>query len=162
MTPDRFRHVNNHLTPLAVLVVVPGLVVAGLPRVRALLSLGLLVYSVLVNYLSVLWLGQRVEKVAKFRVVSNYLVNIALVWLLYTSWPAIWLVLLLMAVGPALYQSRRDAALTGVAVAMLLLAVHGLLGDYSVLAWADAGVKACAIVVLSLFVSAIPAAASLE
>ena len=153
LTAEKLRHVNNHLTPLAVLVVVPGLLVARLSRLEILLSVGLLAYAVLTNALVTVLLQRNVELLTKLRVISNYVVNIALVLLLYRVWPSIWLVLLLMSVGPALYQSRRDATLTGVAVAALLLVVHGAFGTYSAVAWADAGVKASTIVVLSLFVS---------
>lgn len=159
VTAEKFRHVNNHLTPLAILVVVPGLLVARLSRFELLLSAALLAYAILTNYLSVILFRlfrANVEQLAKLRVISNYVVNIALVLVLYRVWPSIWLVLLLMAVGPALYQSRRDATLTGIAVAAVLLVVHGAFGTYTALAWADAGVKACAIVILSLFVSGLP------
>jgi hypothetical protein len=159
LTPEKFRHVNDHLTPLAVLVVLPGVLLAALSRADVWLSVGLLAYAVLMNYVSVLVPSRNVQRLAKFRVGSNYVVNVALVWMLYRVWPSVWLLLLLMSVGPALYQSRRDATLTGVAVAVLLLAIHALSGTHSALAWAEAGVKACAIVVFSLFVSGLPAVA---
>ena len=119
LTPEKFRHVNDHLTPLAVLVVLPGVLLAALSRADVWLSVGLLAYAVLMNYVSVLVPSRNVQRLAKFRVGSNYVVNIALVWVLYRVWPSVWLLLLLMSVGPALYQSRRDATLTGVAVAVL-------------------------------------------
>ena len=156
VTLERFRHVNDHLTPLAVVVVVPGLSLAPLSRVRMLVSGGLLVYSVLMNYLSMFLLRRDLVVVGRFRVVSNYVVTIGLVWVLYTAWPTVWLLLLLTSVGPALYQDRRDAILTGLAMAVFLLVVHGLLGAHSGAAWAEAGVKAYAIVALSLFVSGLP------
>lgn len=158
MTLERFRHVNDHLTPLAAVVVVPGLFVAPLSRFHILLGAGLLVYSILMNYLSIFLLRRDVEMVGKFRVISNYVVNIALVLVLYKVWPTVWLLLLLMSVGPALYQDRRDAMLTGVAVAALFLVVHGLWGTHSAGAWAEAVVKAYAIVAFSLFVSGVPTA----
>lgn len=156
ITAETFRHVNNHLTPLAILVVVPGLLVVRLSGFELLLSVALLAYAILTNYLSVALLRGDVQRLAKFRVVSNYVVNVALVLLLYRVWSPIWLVLLLMAVGPALYQTRRDATLTGIAVAAVLLVVQGAFGTYSAVAWADAGVKAFAIVMFSLFVSGLP------
>jgi heme A synthase len=148
MRPDSLQHVNRHLTPLAVLIVAPGLMVGPLGRTQALLGAELLAYAVLMNVLTV-----RLERFTQLRVVSNYVVNIVLVWLLHRYWPVVWLLLLLMAVGPALYQDRRDAVLTGIAIAGLLLAVHALTGARSPAAWADAGVKASAIVVFSTFVN---------
>jgi hypothetical protein len=157
MTENRLRHVNDHLTPLAVVVVVPGLFVVSLSKLVAILSVGLLAYAVIVNHASVAFFGRSPERVAKLRVVSNYVVNIALVWLLYAGWPAIWLLLLLMAVGPASYLRWRDALWTGIAVAAFLFVIHGLLGSQSMAAWASVGVEACAIVILSLFVSGLSA-----
>ncbi|MFH1725216.1 MAG: hypothetical protein ABII00_11435 [Elusimicrobiota bacterium] len=150
---ERFKHVNNHLTPLAILVVVPGLFVASLSKFAVIVCAALIGYSVFMNYMSIFMLQRNIGLIGKIRVVSNYVVNICLIWLLYAAWPPIWLLLLLMAIGPALYQSRRDASITGAAVGVFLLVAHGVLGEYTAMSWAVAGVKACSIFILSLFVS---------
>jgi hypothetical protein len=157
MTESRLRHVNDHLTPLAVVVVVPGLFVVSLSKFVAVLCVGLLMYAVIVNHVSVAYFGRGPERVAKLRVVSNYVVNIAFIWFLYAGWPVVWLLLLLMAIGPASYQRRRDALWTAVAVAAFLLVIHGLRGSSSPAAWVSVGVEACTILILSLFVSGLAA-----
>ena len=153
MTTAKFRHVNNHLTPLAVLVVVPGLLVTPLPAPALIAGGALIAYSVSINYLSILLLKWNISLIGKIRVSSNYVANIFLLWLLYSSWPLVWVLLLLMSIGVAVYQTRRDSLLSAVALAVLLLAVHWNYGGHSLEDWALVGVKASVIVLVNLFVN---------
>jgi hypothetical protein len=153
MSAEKLRHVNNHLTPLAVLIVVPGLLVAPLPKLVVISSGILIAYSVFINYLSLYLLKRNIRLIGSIRVGSNYAVNICLLWLLYSAWPLVWVLFLLMSIGVALYQSRRDSLLAGAAIALMLLAVHWSFGGDSLQDWAIVGVKASIIILLNLFVN---------
>ena len=153
MSAEKFRQVNNHLTPLAVLIVVPGLLVAPLPKLVVISSGILIAYSVFINYLSLYLLKRNIRLIGSIRVGSNYAVNICLLWLLYSAWPLVWVLFLLMSIGVALYQSRRDSLLAGAAIALMLLAVHWSFGGDSLQDWAIVGVKASIIILLNLFVN---------
>ncbi len=48
----KLRHVNDYLTPLAAIIVIPGLLVATLPTGAVVVAGGLIVFSVVVNYTS--------------------------------------------------------------------------------------------------------------
>ena len=155
MSAEKFRHVNNHLTPLAALIVVPGLFVAPLPKLMVISSGILIAYSVFINYLSMYLLKRNISLIGSIRVVSNYAVNICLLWLLYSAWPLVWVLFLLMSIGVALYQSRRDSLLGAGAIALMLLAVHWNFGGDSLQDWAIVGVKASIIILLNLFVNSL-------
>ncbi len=155
MSAEKLRHVNNHLTPLAVLIVVPGLLVAPLPKLVFISSGILIAYSVFINYLSIYLLKRNIRLIGSIRVGSNYAVNICLLWLLYLAWPLVWVLFLLMSVGVALYQSRRDSLLGAGAIALMLLAVHWSFGGDSLQDWAIVGVEASIIILLNLFVNSL-------
>jgi len=155
MSAEKFRQVNNYLTPLAVLIVVPGLLVAPLPKLVVISSGILIAYSVFINYLSLYLLKRNIRLIGSIRVVSNYVVNIFLSWLLYAAWPLVWVLFLLMSIGVALYQSRRDSLVAGAAIALMLLVVHWSYGGDSLQDWAIVGVKASIIILLNLFVNSL-------
>ncbi len=155
MSAEKFRYVNNHLTPLAALIVVPGLLVAPLPKLVVISSGILIAYSVFINFLSIYLLKWNIRFIGSIRVVSNYTVNICLSWLLYAAWPLVWVLFLLLSIGVALYQSRRDSLVAGAAIALMLLVVHWSYGGDSLQDWAIVGVKASIIILLNLFVNSL-------
>ena len=50
LSEDKLRHVNDHLTPLAAIIVLPALLVANLPLRSAIMTGALIVLSVILNY----------------------------------------------------------------------------------------------------------------
>ena len=153
MSEEKLRHVNDHLTPLAAIIVIPGLLVAPLPTRAKVVAGVLIAFSVILNYLSIYVMDWNVRLIGTVRVATNYICNIFLSWLLYAVWGPVWLLLLLMSIGVAVYQDRRDSLIAGSAIALMLLAVHWNYGDHSLLAWTEAGVKASIIILINLFVN---------
>lgn len=154
LSEGKLRHVHDHLTPLAAIIVIPGILVANLPTRAAVIAGCLIAFSVVANYtLMYLMRGNRARSIGSTRVVINYVVNIVLSWLLYAAWGPVWLLLLLMTLGVAIYQPRKDSLLAGLAFALMLLVVHWNFGDQSVLAWTEVGVKASMLILLNLYVN---------
>ncbi len=153
MSERKLRHVNDHLTPLAAIIVVAGVLVAPIPTLAAVVAGILIALSVVINYVSIYLMKWNVSFIGSIRVSVNYIVNIFLSWLLYAAWGPVWLLLLLMSIGVAVYQNRRDSLLAGSAIALMLLTVHWNYGDHSLLAWTEAGVKASIIILINLFVN---------
>jgi len=154
LSEDKLRHVNDHLTPLAAIIVLPALLVADLPVSSAIVVGTLIVLSVMLNY-SLMYLarGNKARFFGSIRVVVNYVVNILLLWLLYATWSPVWLLLLLMSIGVAVYQNRRDSLLAGLAFAAMLLVVHWNFGELSMMAWTQVGVEASMVVLVNLYVN---------
>ena len=155
MSPEKLRLVNNHLTPLAAFIVVPGLIVAPLPKLAVALGGILITFSVSLNYLSIRLSKRKTRLIGTLRVGSNYSVNIFLLWLLYSAWPPVWMLLLLMSIGVAVYQSRRDSLLASLALALLLVTVHWSFGVHSMQDWAVVGVEGSLIILSNLFVNGV-------
>ncbi len=154
LSEHKVRHVNDHLTPLAAIIVVPGLLVANLPFRNAVVVAALITLSVVVNYTLFLFMtGNRARFVGNIRVASNYAVKVVLCWLLYAVWGPVWLLLLLMSIGVAIYQNRRDSLLAAVAFAIMLMAIHWNFGANTVFAWTEVGVEAAMIVLLNQYVN---------
>ncbi|MEE8160447.1 MAG: hypothetical protein V3T61_02295 [Acidobacteriota bacterium] len=153
LSEQKIRYVNNHLTPLAVVIVVPGLIVTPLPLIAAIVGWVLITYSVLINYLTVYLMDRNARFIGSLRVGSNYTVNIILLWLLYAEWPVVWVLLLLMSLGIAVYQHRRDSFLASLAFSMMLLVVHWNFGDNSLWGWSLAVTEVTIMVLLNLFVN---------
>jgi len=108
--------------------------------------------SLAVNILSMVLLKRNIFLIGKIRVAVNYTVSIFLVCLLYKQWPMAWILLLLMALGLAVYQKRKSLSLTAAAISLLLVATHRVFGEGFFYDWARVGVEACTIFILSLFV----------
>lgn len=154
LSEDKLRHVNDHLTPLAAIIVLPGLLVANLPMRDAVIAGALIILSVILNYtLMYLAKGNKARFFGSIRVVVNYVVNIVLSWLLYAVWSPVWLLLLLMSIGVAVYQNRRDSFLAGLAFTLMLLVVHWNFGEHSLMAWTEVAVKASMVMLLNLYVN---------
>lgn len=153
LSDAKIRYVNNHLTPLAVVIVVPGLIVVPLPLIATIVGWVLITYSVLINYLTVYVIHRDARFIGALRVGSNYTVNIILLWLLYAEWPVAWLLLLLMSFGIAVYQQRRDAFQASLALSMMLLVVHWNFGDNSLAGWTLVATEVSIIVLVNLFVN---------
>jgi len=154
LSEEKLRHVNDHLTPLAAIIVIPGLLVAGLPMRAAIIAASLIVMSVVVNYtLMYLARGDKTRFYGSIRVVINYVVNIILSWLLYAVWGPVWLLMLLMSIGVAIYQKRKDSLMAGLAFALMLLVIHWNFGEQSLVAWTEAGVKAAILILVNLYVN---------
>ena len=154
LSETKQRHVNDHLTPLAAIIVIPGLFVAKLPMLETMLAGSLILVSVAINYL--LMFLAKAEKARFFgsiRVTSNYIVNIVLLWMLYAAWPPVWLLLLLMSIGVAIYQPRKDSLRTSVAFSLMLIVVHMIFGEQSSTAWIEVGVMSWMIVLMNLYVN---------
>ncbi len=153
MSLKKFHHVNDHLTPLAALIVVPGLLVAPIPGRAAIIGGILIGISVVVNYLTIHLMKDDVRFIGRVRVGANYVSSIFLLWLLYVAWPLVWMLLILMSFGVAVYQNRRDSFIAACAIASMLPIVHWNFGEPLLFDWAVVWVKAFSIITINLFVN---------
>ncbi|MEE2839157.1 MAG: hypothetical protein VYC91_01375 [Acidobacteriota bacterium] len=72
MSEAKLRHVNDHLTPLAAIIVIPGLLVAPLPTRAAVVAGVLIAFSVILNYVSIYLMDRHVRLIGTVRVATNY------------------------------------------------------------------------------------------
>ena len=67
MSEEKLRHVNDHLTPLAAIIVIPGLLVAPLPTRAAVVAGVLIAFSVILNYVSIYLMDRHVRLIGTVR-----------------------------------------------------------------------------------------------
>ncbi|MBI4396596.1 MAG: hypothetical protein HY548_05840 [Elusimicrobia bacterium] len=148
--------VSRYSTPLAILLVVIG-VVASQPvgHVKAA-SLGLLAFSVLFNILYV-----RVVKnlstvkpwMSLVRRLVNLGVNVALVYLLGAYWPILWFLLALTPIATAIYDTRGKTVLVAVGVSIILFLIQASKEISTVIDWGQQAAASACIIFLSLMIN---------
>ena len=134
----RVRVVNKFTFPLSILLVVMGLGLAQPVGTVRTLSIGLLAFSVLFNYLSVHLIQQESGRSLRLtRIYGNFAVNVALVYLLGQFWSPMWLILVLAPVSAAIYGSRRRTIIASTQASAAILVIHFFRRENSPLEWGE-------------------------
>ena len=145
--------VNQYFTPLAVLLVVNGVILTRPPSPVREITIGLLAFSILFNFLSNRSLDRAVGAGAgklNLRVWVNFAVSALQVYLLGKAWDPIWLLLILTPVACAIYGARAKTLLFSFLSIAVILLIHGLRGPSSPVEWAAQLAHGAFIVLLSL------------
>ena len=136
---SRTHLVNRYFTPLAVLLVANGIILAELPLMSRAVSAGLLVFSILFNSMSIGWIdrgdaaqGGRL----RLRIYVNFAVSVLQVYILGQAWPPAWLLLMLTPVASAIYGARNNTFLFSFLAFAAILVLHALRGPSGPIAWA--------------------------
>jgi PAS domain S-box-containing protein len=152
------RTVNRFFTPFALVMVGMAMWLGfAEPRVYHMalaLALGLAVF----NEASVWFAKKHPEWTAAIgytRLVTNFVSNVVLVYMLGTFWGPMWLLFVLTPVSTALYANWMQTLGTALLSAGSLLAIYGSRGLEGAVGWGQASVHAAFIVFISLFVNSI-------
>src|SRR6185295_3987884 len=95
------------------------------------------------------------KKIGYIRIVTNFLANIALVYMLGTFWGPMWLVFVLTPVATALYAGWQRTLGTAAVSAAALLGIYYSRGLEGAVGWGQASIHAAFIVFISMFVNSI-------
>lgn len=152
----RVMMVNMFSLPLVFVLVAMGFALtqpAGTVRVA---SLGLLVFSVAFNLITMKLIGQGVGGHAfrLTRIYTNLAVNVALVYLLGRHWLPMWLILVVTPVSAAIYGTRRHTAIACVQTVTAILGIRLLYGHQSVIQWGEGFAQALFVTCLSFLINA--------
>lgn len=151
---DRTHLVQRFFTPIAVLLVANGIILSEPPSPRFGLSLGLLVFSILFNSVSLRWIDRAEETGTRrlnLRVWVNFMASVGQLHLLGANWEPAWMLLLLTPIASAIYGNRANTILFSFLSLGAILAIHGLrAGESSPLEWATQGTHGAVIILLSL------------
>ncbi|MCX5794301.1 MAG: hypothetical protein NTY77_02240 [Elusimicrobia bacterium] len=135
---SRTHLVNRYFTPLGVLLVANGIILAELPlRLKAVSSV-LMVFSILFNSLSIGWIdhGDAAGRRLRVRVWVNFAVSVLQVYIFGPAWPPAWLLLILTPIASAIYGSRGNTILFSFLASAAILVVHALRGPSGPIGWA--------------------------
>jgi hypothetical protein len=149
--------IGRYATPLAIGLILGGILFAPLDPTRRHISLALLLVSAFLNLFFVRLIArfslQTRASLAKVRATANLWINIALVYMMSPVWPPIWLLLSLSSVATAIYGTRERTMVTAVFLAVVLTVInlcHGLNTPFD---WALVVVKAGFIFLTSLMIN---------
>jgi len=152
------RLVDRFFTPFAALLVLGGALMGYAEPWAKYTAVSLLLLLFVFNEVSVALAGKRVDwakKIGNTRLVTNFLANVFLVYLLGTFWGPMWLLFVLTPVATALYADWKRTLWTSLISAGALLGIYASRGLSGAIGWGQAASHAVFIVFISLFVNAI-------
>ncbi len=147
--------VGRYATPLAVLLIGVGILLAqpagrGRKATVALFVFGILFNAAMIRLIKREGAG---HGLIMARLFTNVFVNTIIVYILGPYWPPIWLLLALSPLAAGIYSSRADTLKTAGIVSATLLLIHYFKGGSSAAAWGQQGVQCAFIALISLLVN---------
>jgi PAS domain S-box-containing protein len=152
------RLVDRFFTPFAFIIVLAALFLGYAETAVKWWSVGLLAALVLFNEVSVALARKHTNwavPIGNTRLITNFLGNVVLVYLLGTFWGPMWLLFVLTPVATALYADWQRTIITSVISAAALLGIYAARGLSGAVGWGQASLHAAFIVFISLFVNSI-------
>jgi PAS domain S-box-containing protein len=152
------RIVDRFFTPFALALVVSALFLGfAEPQVKWT-AIGLVVCLGLFNEISAYLARKKTEwtvTVGNTRLLTNFVANIALVYMLGTFWGPMWLLFVLTPVATALYASQSRTLITALISSAALLGIYWSRGLEGPVGWGQAALHATFILFISMFVNSI-------
>ncbi len=152
------RIVDRFFTPFALTLVISSLYLGFAEPKAKWISVGLVVFLGIFNEISAYLAKKHNEwavPVGNTRLVTNFLANVVLVYLLGTFWGPMWLLFVLTPVATALYASQGRTFVTAAISSAALLGIYWSRGLEGPVGWGQASLHATFIVFISLFVNSI-------
>ncbi len=152
------RIVDRFFTPFALSLVVSSLFLGFAEAKTKWTAVGLVVFLGIFNEMSAYLAKKKVEwavPVGNTRLVTNFLANVLLVYLLGTFWGPMWLLFVLTPVATALYASQKRTLITAALSSAALLGIYWSRGLEGPVGWGQASLHAAFIMFISLFVNSI-------
>jgi len=152
------RIVDRFFTPFALALVASSLYLGfAEPKIKAI-SIGLVIFLGIFNEITA-WMARRRTEwaipIGSTRIVTNFVANVALVYMLGTFWGPMWLLFVLTPVATALYASWKRTFVTAAVSSAALLGIYWSRGLEGSVGWGQASLHAAFIVFISLFVNSI-------
>jgi PAS domain S-box-containing protein len=152
------RIVDRFFTPFALALVVSSLFLGYAETRSKIIAVSLVCFLAVFNESSA-WIAKKktdwAVTVGNTRIVTNFLSNVLLVYLLGTFWGPMWLLFVLTPVATALYASWQRTLVTAAVSAGALIGIYWSRGLEGSVGWGQASIHAAFIVLISLFVNSI-------
>jgi PAS domain S-box-containing protein len=152
------RIVDRFFTPFALSLVLSSLFLGFAETNVKIFSVGLVIFLGIFNEVTALMAKRHVDWAATIgstRLITNFLANVALVYLLGTFWGPMWLLFVLTPVATALYASWQRTFITASISSAALLGIYWSRGLEGPVGWGQASLHAAFILFISLFVNSI-------
>lgn len=148
--------VSWYMTPLAILLVFSGVIFGHPDTLSGGIAMAIVIFSSLMNVVSVILMQQSPEKVIgirNLRVALNYLANLFLIYLLLPCWPDIWLLVFLMAIATAIYDSFQSTVVHCVCFSLFLFGIGYLTGELEGIKLWQTVMHSVTMIIFGLFVN---------
>jgi PAS domain S-box-containing protein len=155
---EYIRIVDRFFTPFALSLVVSSLLLGFAESRVKWISVGLVVFLGIFNEISAYIAKKKMEwavPIGNTRIITNFVANVLLVYMLGTFWGPMWLLFVLTPVATALYASWTRTLATAAVSSGALLVIYWSRGLEGSVGWGQASLHAAFIVFISLFVNSI-------
>ena len=155
---EYIRIVDRFFTPFALSLVVSSLFLGFAEPKAKWTAVGLVVFLGIFNEISAYIAKKNMEwavPVGNTRIITNFIANVILVYILGTFWGPMWLLFVLTPVATALYASWTRTLGTAALSSAALLAIYWSRGLEGAVGWGQASLHASFIVFISLFVNSV-------
>jgi PAS domain S-box-containing protein len=155
---EYIRIVDRFFTPFALSLVVSSLFLGFAETRVKWIAVGLVVFLGIFNEISAYIAKKKLDwavPVGNTRIITNFVANVLLVYMLGTFWGPMWLLFVLTPVATALYASWTQTLVTAAVSSGALLAIYWSRGLEGPVGWGQASLHASFIVFISLFVNSI-------
>lgn len=152
------RLVDRFFTPFAATMVIASMALGYAEKKTEYIALALISFLVVFNEVSAYLAKKRSEwtrVISTTRLITNFLSNIVLVYMLGTFWGPMWLLFVLTPVATALHAEWKKTLITSLVAAGALLGIYWSRGLEGSVGWGQASIHAAFIVFISLFVNSI-------
>jgi hypothetical protein len=152
------RVVDRFFTPFALILVLSALLLGFAEAKAKVASIALVVSLGIFNEVSA-WMARHhsewAVRIGNTRLITNFLANVLLVYMLGTFWGPMWLLFVLTPVATALHADSKKTVFTALISAGTLLGIYAARGLSGQVGWGMASLHAAFIVFVSLFVNSI-------
>lgn len=155
--------VNRYMTPFAALLVLCAAFLSRAPRKSAAAAVAILAVASAMNFATqrlIARLPERAVLVRNTRVVANYVLDLALIWLFLPYWPMIWMLFLLTMVAVGAYEEKRTLIQHAALLTVMLVLVSYGRGAAGLEAWGEVGARVATLWVAGLFTNRLVASLS--
>ncbi|MFA6316327.1 MAG: hypothetical protein WC943_02825 [Elusimicrobiota bacterium] len=146
--------VNRYMTPFAALLVLSAAVLSPAPGRISALAILLLALAFGLNHAThrlVARLPERADAIRNGRVVVNYVLDLALIWIFLPYWPSIWMLFLLTVIAVGAYEDKKTLVQHAALLTAMLCLVSWGRGVAGMAGWGDVAVRAAALWFAGLF-----------
>ena len=134
------RTINNYFIPFSIVLVLSAGYFSSPGKKRVAFSILLIIFSTLLSGITE-YFALRMLKISRalinIRLITNFFINIALVYMLIDFWGPMWLLFLLTPVATAVYESRQKMVIATSLSCLALIAIYFHNGLYGVNFWAQ-------------------------
>jgi len=158
LRPKSVKTINNYFTPFAIVLVCSAAFLGAPSKRRVVLSIILIILSAILNFTTEYFALKKQEisrLLINIRLITNFFVNIALVYMLINFWGPMWLLFVLTPVATAVYENRQKTVIVTALSCLALAAIYFHNGLYGAGYWLQGADHVLFVALLPFFIKSL-------